>query len=71
MSAKYYKEDDLLVIKFSKRQFKTAEKVGSFIIHYDNRKEPVFVEILNASQLLKQASAAIPQEIKGKIFASA
>ena len=69
MSTKYYREDDLLVIEFSRRRFKTAEKVGSFIIHYDSKREPVLLEILNASRLLRQASKAIPKEVKSKIFA--
>ncbi len=68
MSAKYYKEDDLLVIKLSKKPFTVAEKVGSFIVHYSKDKEPVLLEILNASKLLKETSKALPKSMIKEIF---
>lgn len=71
MSAKYYKEDDLLVIKLSKKPFKAAEKIGSFIVHYDKKREPVLVEILNASRLLKETSKALPKSMRQAIFSQA
>lgn len=71
MSAKYYKDDDLLVIKLSKKPFMVAEKIGSFIVHYDAKREPVSVEILNASKLLRQTSKALPKEVRQSIFAPA
>ena len=70
MSAKYYQEDDLLVIKLSKKPFVAAEKLGSFIVHYDEKKEPVSVEILNASKLLKETSKALPAKLRQTIFAT-
>lgn len=71
MSVKYYKEDDLLAIRLSRRAFKVAEKVGSFIIHYDEKRNPVLLEILNASKILQQTSKALPQEVRKKVFAAA
>lgn len=68
MSAKYYKEDDLLVIKLSKKPYKVAEKIGSFIVHYTKDKEPALLEILNASKLLKETSRALPKSVKQAIF---
>lgn len=68
MNAKYYQEDDLLVLKLSKKPFKVAEKLGSFIVHYDAKKEPVLVEILNASEWLKATSRALPKSIIKTIF---
>lgn len=69
MSAKYYQEDDLLVITLSKKPFKVAEKVGSFIVHYSKDKQPVLLEILNASKLLKETSKALPKAMIRDIFA--
>ena len=60
MKAKYYKEDDLLVIKLAARPFKVAEKVGSFIIHYDVNRKPVLLEILNASKFLSETAKIWP-----------
>lgn len=68
MKAKYYKEDDLLVLRLSDKPFEVAEKVGSFIIHYDTKKEAVLVEILNASRLLKATSKALPRSVREDIF---
>lgn len=68
MSAKYYKEDDLLVVKLSNKPFEVAEKVGSFIVHYDKLREPVMVEILNASKFLRETSRALPKSIRQNIL---
>lgn len=71
MSVKYYQEDDLLVIKLSNKPYKVAEKVGSFIVHYDDERQPVLLEILNASRLLKETSKALPRSVIKEIFSSA
>lgn len=68
MNTKYYEDDDLLVIKISNKPFKAAEKIGSFIVHYDDKKQPVSLEILNASKLLKETSKALPKKIRQDIF---
>jgi uncharacterized protein YuzE len=68
MSAKYYKQDDLLVLKLSKKPFKAAEKIGSFIVHYDEKREPVLIEVLNASKFLKETSKAMPKSMRESIF---
>ena len=70
MNAKYYKEDDLLVVKLSNKPFEVAEKVGSFIVHYDNKREPVTVEILNASKFLKETSRALPKSVRQNILSA-
>lgn len=69
MNIKYYKEDDLLTVRLSKRQYKVAEKVGPFIIHYDKNRKPILLEILNASKLLSETSRALPREVRKKVLA--
>lgn len=71
MSVKYYKEDDLLAIRLSRRPFEVAEKVGQFVIHYDKNRNPVLLEILNASKILRQTSKALPEEMRRKFVAGA
>lgn len=71
MNVKYYQEDDLLVVKLSKKPFKVAEKIGSFIVHYDVKKQPVLVEILNASKWLRATSKALPKTLIKSIFSTA
>lgn len=71
MSTKYYQEDDLLVIELSKKPFKVAEKMGSFIVHYDKKREPVLVEILNASKFLRESSKALPKRMRQSLLSVA
>lgn len=71
MKVKYYKEDDLLVLKLADRPFKAAQKLGSFIVHYDVKKEPVLIEVLNASRILKATSRALPRSMVKNIFSVA
>ncbi|OGD86008.1 hypothetical protein A2696_00315 [Candidatus Curtissbacteria bacterium RIFCSPHIGHO2_01_FULL_41_13] len=68
MNVKYYKDDDLLVIRLSNKQFKAAEKIGSFIIHYDAQNDPVLLEILNASTLLRETNRALPVDVREKVL---
>ena len=68
MNAKYYKEDDLLVLKLSNKPFIAAEKMGLFIVHYDKKRIPVMVEILNASKFLKETSKALPNSIRQNLL---
>ena len=70
MNAKYYQDDDLLVVKLSNKPFKAAEKIGSFIVHYDANKEAVLVEILNASRLLKATSKALSPSMRESFFST-
>jgi hypothetical protein len=70
MNVKYYREDDLLVIRLSDKQFKAAQKVGSFIIHYDARQDPVLLEILNASRLLRETNKALPADVREMVLSA-
>lgn len=70
MSAKYYKEDDLLVLKLTAKPFVAAEKMGSLIVHYDKKREPVMVEILNAHKFLEETSKAFPKSIRQDILST-
>lgn len=69
MNAKYYQADDLLVLRLTNTPFKAAEKIGQFIVHYDIERKPVLVEILNASQLLKTTSKALPKALRQTLYA--
>ncbi|MBI3955125.1 DUF2283 domain-containing protein, partial [Candidatus Gottesmanbacteria bacterium] len=66
---KYYKEDDILVIKLSKNPIDYAEESDWIIMHYDEKKNPVRIEILDASRFLKEESKALPQVVKRAFFA--
>lgn len=68
MKARYYPEDDLLVLRFSEKIYDYAEKIGSFIIHYTKDKEPIMLEILKASQFIRETTEALPYPTLNKIL---
>lgn len=55
MKTRYDKEDDVLMIWFSKKPIDDAKQSKNIITHYSVKKEVVLVEILNASTFLKHS----------------
>lgn len=53
MKLEYYKEDDILVITLSDKFYDHAEMKNNFVVHYTKKKEPVRIEVLDASKVLK------------------
>ena len=68
MKAKYYPDDDLLVLQFSNVPYDYAEQIGIFIIHYTKNKEPVSIEILNASKFIKETVQVLPISFRDEIL---
>lgn len=64
MKIKYYKEDDILVLKFSEKAVDDSFEVDSTILEVDKNNNPVTLEILHASEFLKEQSKALPKEVK-------
>ena len=64
----YEQEDDILNIWFSQKPIKYAEQSDTSIVHYTEEGEPVYIEILNASQLLKNLNKALPKKVKDEVF---
>ncbi len=48
----YEPEDDVLNIWVSEKQFDFAEDDNGVIVHYTKDREPVYIEILDASRFL-------------------
>jgi uncharacterized protein YuzE len=69
MELKYYKEDDLLVIKFSNEPVDDSFEVENAILEVSKKMEPISLEILHASRFFDAEKKAIPNEIKEKYFA--
>lgn len=69
MEVKYYKEDDLLVMKFSDNPVDDSYEVDNAILEVDKKKNPVSLEILHATQFFLNTSKALPADIKQKFFA--
>lgn len=49
---KYEPEDDVLNIWLSKKHIDDADDIDGVIIHYTKDREPVYIEILDASRFL-------------------
>lgn len=74
----YEPEDDVLNIWVSSKHFDYAEDNDGVIVHYTKNREPVYIEVLDASRFLgkgyksfykrssesDQSSIAIPHRIK-------
>lgn len=50
MKLKYYKKDDILIIRLSNEPYDYAEMEENFVVHYSKKEKPVLIEVLNASQ---------------------
>lgn len=71
MKVKYYKEDDILVIKLSSKPFDYAEMEGNFVVHFSKDRKPVRIEVIDASNLLREPPRALPKSVKEDIFSTA
>lgn len=68
MKARYFPEDDLLVLRISDQPYQEAEKIGQFILHYSKEGEPVMLEILHAAKFLKETTEALPYPTVAKLL---
>ncbi len=69
MKMRYEKDDDVLMIWFSKNPVDYAEQTGNIIMHFTKDNRPVLMEVLDASAFLKHTSEALPTSMKQRIFA--
>ncbi len=66
---RYDKEDNALMIWFSKEPVDYAEQEKNLIIHFSKENKPVLMEILDATKFLKDTAKILPPNIKQQIFA--
>ena len=64
----YEPEADVLAITISNKKYDHAIEMGDFIVHVDENDKAVYIEVLNARQFLKNASATIPSSIRKTIL---
>lgn len=58
----YEKEADILRVELVRSPIDYAQEMGPFVIHFSKRGVPVYVEVLNASQFLKESERAFVRE---------
>lgn len=68
MKLKYYKKDDLMVIRFSEKPVDDSFDSENLILEIDKDKNLVSLEILHASDFLKKQTQILPRDIKCDIF---
>ena len=68
MKYNYDPESDVLAVTLSKRKFDYAEEVGDFVVHFDRKNKPVYVEILNAYNFLTKATTVLPRNTKQEML---
>lgn len=69
MKLRYEKEDDILMIWFSKEPVDYAEQTGDLIVHFSKKNTPVLMEILNATKFLKKTTSVFPKSLRTQAFA--
>ena len=70
MKLKYNKVDDVLMIELNKEPIDYAEQSGDLIVHFSPKREAVLLEILDASQFLKNTTRIVPKSIREEIYSS-
>lgn len=66
---RYDKEDDVLMVWFSKEPIDFAEQEKNLIVHFSKSNKPVLLEILDAAKFLKETTKTLPLNLKQQIFA--
>ena len=70
MKLKYNKEDDVLIVEYSKDKIDDVYESNNMLVHVNEEKEPVLLEIFKASEFLSEASKSLPSNIKRSLFSS-
>lgn len=60
----YEPEDDILNIWLSRKPIDYAEQTGDVIVHFTKNNEAVYIEVLDASRLLKDLTKTLPKDLK-------
>lgn len=69
MELKYYKEDDILVMKFSDKPIDDSFEVDdNAILEVSKDNEPISLEILHAAKFFDSFRKALPKEVKEEFF---
>lgn len=61
MKYSYDPESNILAIKITNKSYDYAEEMGDFVVHFDKKNKPVYIEILNANKFIKKAVNILPK----------
>ena len=68
MKLKYNKEDDVLIVEYSKDRIDDAFESNNMLVHVNSAQEPVLIEIFKASEFLRATSKVLPKDVKTRLF---
>jgi len=68
MKIKYYKKDDILVLRFSSKSVEDSFEVDNAILEVDKNNNPISLEILHASKFFNLTSRQLPKDVKERFF---
>ncbi len=69
MKLRYDKEDDILMVWLANKKVDYAQQSKNLIMHFSKDNKPVLMEILEASEFLKQTSQVLPQKVRQSVWA--
>jgi len=55
MKIRYSRDEDILIIELSDEKIEYAEEMGPIVVHFSDRRKPILLEILDASEFLSEA----------------
>lgn len=68
MRVRYSKDEDILLIELAKKKIDDSYETDNMIVHITNDKEPVLLEIFNATKFLEDVNKTLPSNIKQRVF---
>ena len=68
MKVRYDKNEDILMIQLAKKKIDDAYEKDGMIVHVTQDREPVLLEIFDATSFLIDLNKSIPSEIKTAVF---
>lgn len=69
MKVHYNKDEDTLMIQVGDEKVDDAYETSSMIVHVSESREPVLLEIFQATKLLKTIVKTLPLKVKTAAFA--
>lgn len=70
MKVQYNKDEDILLIQLEEKKIDDAYETENMIVHVAKNREPVLLEIFNASNFFAQEAKVLPVEVKERFFAT-
>ena len=69
MKVQYDKKEDILMIKVGSKKIDDAYETDNMIVHVAENKEPVLLEIFDATKFLIGIKKILPLKTKNQVFA--